>query len=64
MLMFAKLTLKSFIYDLCEALMFPNKKTKAIYDMRDIDFVYVYQILKFFFFLKDNAKCQRKCSDI
>ena len=64
MLMFAKLTLKSFIYDLCEALMFPNKKPKAIYDMCDIDFVYVYQILtdtdstslKFIFLSKGQCK--------
>ena len=64
MSMFAKLTLKSFIYDLCEALMFPNKKIKAIYDMCDIDFVYIYQILtdtdstslQFIFFSKGQCK--------
>ena len=44
--------------------MFPNKKTKAIYDMYDIDFVYVYQILidtdstslPIIFFSKEQSK--------
>ena len=45
MLMFAKLLLKSFIYDFCEAFMFPSKKTHEIYDKFAIDFVSIYQIL-------------------
>ena len=45
MLMFAKLSLKSFIYDLTETFMFPNQKTKKNYDKYQIDYVYVYQIL-------------------
>ena len=47
MLMFAKLTVKSFIYNFCEAFMFPNKKPCEIYDKYDIDFVYIYQILTY-----------------
>ena len=43
--MFAKLSLKSFIYNLHETIMFPNQKTKAIYQKYDIDFIYAYQIL-------------------
>ena len=31
MVMFAKLSLKSFIYDLIETLAFPNAKTREIY---------------------------------
>ena len=45
MLMFAKLSLKSFIYDLTETFMFPNQKTKRNYDKYQIDYVDVYQIL-------------------
>ena len=42
MLMFAKISLKSFIYDLTELFMFPNQKTKKNYDKYQIDYVYVY----------------------
>ena len=45
MLMFAKLSLKSCIYDLTETFMFPNQKTKRNYDKYQIDYVDVYQIL-------------------
>ena len=45
MLMFAKLSLESFIYDLCETFIFANQKTKAIYQKYDMDYIYVYQIL-------------------
>ena len=45
MLMFAKLSLRSFIYDLCKTFMFPNQKTKAIYQKYGIDYICVYQIL-------------------
>ena len=45
MLMFAKLLLKSFTYDFCEAFLFPNKKTHETYNKFDIDFVFIYQIL-------------------
>ena len=62
--MFAKLLLMSFIYELSETFMFPSAKTKAIYDMYSIDFVYVYQLLtdtdntllQFVFFLKRRER--------
>ena len=64
MLMFAKLSLKSFIYDLCKTFMFPNQKTKAIYQKYDIDYIYVYQVLtdtesislQFIIFCKEECK--------
>ena len=40
MLMFAKLSLMSFIYEVSKLFMFPSVKTKAICDMYSIDFVY------------------------
>ena len=68
MLMFAKLSLMSFIYELPELFMFPSSKTKAIYDMYSIDFVYVYQLLtdtentslQFVSFSKDESKVPKK----
>ena len=45
MLIFAKSSLKRFIYDLTELFMFPIQKTKKIYDKYQVDDVYVYQIL-------------------
>ena len=64
MLMFAKLSLRSFIYDLCKTFMFPNQKTKAIYQKYGIDYIYVYQILtdtdstslQFIIFCKEECK--------
>ena len=44
-LMFAKLSLKSFVYDLVETFMFPNQKPTEIYKKYNIDFVYVYHLL-------------------
>ena len=43
--MFAKISLKSFLYDLIETIVFPNKLTKEIYKIHGTDYVYVYQIL-------------------
>ena len=68
MLMFAKLSLKSFIYERSETFMFPSKKTRVIYDMYCIDFIYLYQILadtdstslQFVIFSKDNSKVPEK----
>ena len=45
MLMFAKISLISFIYDLIETFCFPNAKTKEIYKNYLIDFIYLYHIL-------------------
>ena len=64
MLMLAKLSLMSFIYELTESFMFPSEKIKYIYDMYNIDFVYVWQLLtdtgstslQLVFFTKENRK--------
>ena len=45
MLMFAKLSLKSFVYDLAELLTFPGETVQAIYDQHQIERVYVFHIL-------------------
>ena len=45
MLMFAKLSLMSFIYDLVEAFYFPNEKTKKIYKSCGIEKILPYHIL-------------------
>ena len=44
-LTFVKFSLKIFIYYLIETFVFPNKKTQEIYKKKDIEYVYVYQIL-------------------
>ena len=45
MLMFAKLSLKSFIYQLAELFTFPDEIVQAIYDKYQIERVYVYHVL-------------------
>ena len=45
MLMFAKLSLKSFIYQLAELFMFPDEIVQAIYNKYQIERVYVYHVL-------------------
>ena len=45
MLMFAKLSLKSFIYQLAELFMFPDEIIQAIYNKYQIERVYVYHVL-------------------
>ena len=45
MLMFAKLSLKGFIYDLIETFVLTNAKTREIYNKNNIEYVYIYQIL-------------------
>ena len=45
MLMFAKLSLKSFIYQLAEVFMFPDEIVRAIYNKYQIERVLVYHIL-------------------
>ena len=45
MLMFAKLSLVSFIYELLETFCFPGKKVKKSYEMYSIENVYMYHIL-------------------
>ena len=45
MLMFAKVLIKSFVYDIIDVFMFPNEKTKNIYKNYNIEKCYVYQCL-------------------
>ena len=45
MLMFAKLSLKSFIYELIETMYFPNKETNKIFEKYAIEYVYPYHVL-------------------
>ena len=45
MLMFAKVSIKSFVYDLIDVFMFPNQVTKDIYQKYKIEKCYVYQNL-------------------
>ena len=45
MLMFAKVSIKSFIYAIIDVFMFPNEKTKKIYEKYNIEKCYVYQCL-------------------
>ena len=56
MLMFAKLSLKSFAYELAEIFFFPSNKTKAIYNKYMIERVFPYSVLTdtdsiYFFFI-------------
>ena len=45
MLMFAKLSLMSFIYEMLERFCFPNEKVKEIYNKYLIEKVYMYHVL-------------------
>ena len=45
MLMFSKVSLKSFVYDLIDVFMFPNDVTKKIYDQYKVQKCYLYQNL-------------------
>ena len=45
MLMFSKISLKSFIYDLIDVFMFPNNVTKKIYEQYKVQKCYLYQNL-------------------
>ena len=45
MLMLAKLSLMSFIYDILETFCFPDEKVKNIYEKYQIEDVYIYDIL-------------------
>ena len=68
MLMFANLSLMSFSYELSQAFILPSGKTRAIYDIYSVDFVYVYQLLtdadstslQFIFFSKDESRVPEK----
>ena len=43
--MFAKVSIKSFVYDIIDVFMFPNETTKSIYEKNKIKKCYVYQCL-------------------
>ena len=45
MLMFAKVSIKSFVYDIIDVFMFPDETTKSIYEKYKIKKCYVYQCL-------------------
>ena len=45
MLMFAKVSIKSFVCDMIDVFMFPNETTKTIYQKYNIEKCYVYQCL-------------------
>ena len=45
MLMFAKVSIKSFVYDIIDVFMFPDETTKSIYEKYQIKKCYVYQCL-------------------
>ena len=45
MLMFAKVSIKSFVCDIIDVFMFPNETTKTIYDKYNIEKCFVYQCL-------------------
>ena len=64
MMMFSKVSLKSFIYNLIDVFMFPNKDARKIYDEYQVQKCYLYQNLTdtdrtsvFFIFI-----CQFGCS--
>ena len=45
MLMFTKVSIKSFVYDLIDIFMFPNQEIKEIYKKYQVEKCYVYQNL-------------------
>ena len=45
MLMFAKVSIKSFVYDMIDVFMFPDEVVKKIYEKYDIEECYVFQCL-------------------
>ena len=63
MLMFAKLSIKSFVYDMIDVFCFPNEDIQAIYDFYQIEKCFLYQNLtdtdstSLFFVFICNLKC-------
>ena len=73
MLMFAKLSLMSFIYEMIETFCFPDKKVQQIYDKYLIEKVYIYHVLtntdstclQFLFVNSSESDiCEKKYCDI
>ena len=67
MLMFSKVSIKSFVYDIIDVFMFPNEETKQIYQKNNINKCLVEQSLTntdstsiFFVFICD-LKCDIRC---
>ena len=67
MLMFSKVSIKSFVYDIIDVFMFPNEETKQIYQKNNINKCLVEQSLPntdstsiFFVFICD-LKCDIRC---
>ena len=64
MLMFSKVSIKSFVYDLIDIFMFPTPKILKFYHKYDVDYCYLYQNLRdtdstsmFFVFLCNLNSC-------
>ena len=73
MLMFAKLSLMSFIYEMLETFCFPDKKVQEIYDKYLIEKVHIYHVwtdidstcLKLLFISDPKSDiCEQKYKDI
>ena len=67
MLMFSKVSIKSFVYDLIDIFMFPNPEVQEIYKNYNINRCYLYQNLTdtdstsmFFVFIGDLNSCIRE----
>ena len=67
MLMFSKVSIKSFVYDIIDVFMFPNEETKQIYQKNNINKCLVEESLTntdstsiFFVFICD-LKCDIRC---
>ena len=45
MLMFSKVSIKSFVYDLIDVFMFPNQEIQEIYQQYQVNRCYLYQNL-------------------
>ena len=64
MLMFSKVSIKSFVYDLIDVFMFPNQEIQEIYQQYQVNKCYLYQNLTdtdstsmFFVFICDLNSC-------
>ena len=67
MLMFSKVSIKSFVYDIIDVFMFPNEETKQIYQKNNINKCLVEQSLtntdstSIFFVFTCDLKCDIRC---
>ena len=67
MLLFSKVSIKSFVYDLIDVFMFPNPEIQEIYKNYKVNYCYLYQNLTdtdstsmFFVFICDLNSCIRE----